>query len=241
VRIQFWLTPRFENDIKSALTTMIQKRFSDADELAVVTEFCNVKRELLQYFDESFDLEKMIFARDTLAADWWRLNTSKYPHVATYAVKAHSVPVVSSRLERFFSVMTDVQSVKRSRLDPEKASLFAGSYLSMSSNSQEKDDPRIIQSTIMSFVKALETELTNAPLMEPPSLDDVQTWVSNLEEHSAELIYADDSTTASTNDTTSDRVESVVLQEMEELMAIATNEVQNRPARTRVAPRRLNL
>jgi hypothetical protein len=218
--------PSFETDVKSCLMTMIMKQESHLDELGVLQKFCSIKIEMMQYFNP-FDPEQKIMSRQVLAADWWRMNMARYPQLSRYASRALSMPVVSSRLERFFSTMADVQCTKRSRLDVEKASLFAGAYLSM--NSREETDHKVIQSAILKFVDGFTVE----SVKDSPNLDDIERWVENLATHSSELIYAPASTSTSVI-----MEESILLREIEEHRNV---EPRIRASRVRTPPNILNL
>ena len=87
------------------------------------------------------------------ASDWWAGlngiggNGVRYGNLAWYLSRLHACPVV----ERFFSMLTNVQSKSRASLETVKASKFTSAHAIMTSGNSMLDETKV-QPEILRFV-----------------------------------------------------------------------------------------
>ena len=156
-------------------------------EAQVVTHVAMVMSELEKYFKTTLDPLDTLAAQTDLASLWWAGPGSQFPELAFYAMRVHAAPCVSSSLERFFSMMTNTQTKRRSSLEGERAGLFTAAHHRMVSDKESATG----QEAILDFVKRMQSilESDEIPEIATDGIQDLETWLSSVTTNKACPIY----------------------------------------------------
>jgi len=183
----------FRKDVKLVLTTMVKKRYGkDIPTEDLLRHLTKVLNELDKYFSTPFDEIARLSARASLASDWWTgMFGSEFPNLAYYSSRVHTSPCVLSSLERFFSMMTNTQTKRRSSLDAEKAGIFTAAHYEMVSDQQSTDASKM-QEGILRFVEKMQNILDSESIAEmaEDGMSDLDTWLQSMAEGDSSLIYS---------------------------------------------------
>ena len=204
----FELDENFASDIEEVLTCMMQKRYQymkvteDGKEVTpelIEQKVTTAQAELSAYLEP--DAIDPLKGKVALAADFWRNSAKavkKFPNIAWCARRVHSMRVVTSRLERFFSHVGNVQTEKRSSLDPKRAALYAAAHQQLFEERSpiENDD---CQRRLVELVKRCEDTVLFS-FENTPEFDDLESWVSRIKADQVELLYKRDDSIGSATD-----------------------------------------
>jgi uncharacterized protein (UPF0335 family) len=194
-------------DLEEVLMTMTKKRFQEqqdengndyTDEL-IIEKFVSVSAELTAFLKKGAlsDVLK-VEAKAKLACDIWTTSsaTKRFIELSWYARRVHSMPVVTSQLERFFSHVGNVQNEKRANLTSGRASLYAAAHRQMLANEDIMGETAV-QASLVNLVKQcelLETEQEMLKFDGSPGFSDLETWLEDIRTCRIEFLYRKRST-----------------------------------------------
>jgi hypothetical protein len=197
------LDDRFCEDVDTVLHAMLTKRF-ETEEKPDGTSYTkddigrlvvNTKMELSEYLapDGLREVERFQ-AKQMLAAYFWQSSAAsrRYKTLAWCATRVHSMAVVTSKLERYFSHVGNVQTEKRTRLDTSRASLYAAAHQESVDARKESSNVEI-QQRLINLVKRCEDIETEEDVVRFEDMDgfsDLNTWLNSIREAKLELLYA---------------------------------------------------
>jgi hypothetical protein len=124
-------------------------------------------------------------AKSLLAANFWKTSSAakSYPNLAWCATRVHGMSVVTSKLERFFSHVGDVQTDNRA-LTAQRAALYASAHSTMiAENHSDSQDPDSIHRSLVALVRRCEdpeTERAVYEFEEQDGFSDLEQWVSKV-------------------------------------------------------------
>jgi hAT family C-terminal dimerisation region len=263
----FDLDDRFGEDVDHVFLTMMKRRYDTGDEETrlsrdeIMVKLVQAKTELTLYLRPNGLTEVQQYdAKHMLASQFWTDSTAarRYPELAWCASRIHAMPVVTSKLERFFSNVGNVQTEKRACLDAQRASLYAAAHQELVHGGGSEEGS--LQIRLIELVRRCEAIETEEDVLKFEGLDgfqDLETWLEKIRGNNLELLYASNSP----EDQEQNRTEgldsrnpsagaageitvSSVLDELDETIGTGTytsEAEERRSSRSRRAPRRLNL
>lgn len=198
------LDENFASDIEEVFQCMSSKRFQGCtrtpegevvDDDFIVSHAMQMKSELDQYLKFSFNDFQRKQTKVMLAAEFWTSSSvavKNFPNLAWCARRVHSMPVVTSRLERFFSHVGNVQSEKRASLDPSKAALFAAVHQQLIESRNPETDSQTQKRLVALVARCEELETEEKLLSFDGSNDefaDLKTWLGRIRTERMEYLY----------------------------------------------------
>jgi hypothetical protein len=203
----FDLDENFASDVETVFLCMTRKRYwnievadnGDAvDEEFIHREAATATAQLLRYLKPGALLDQNhVQAKVMLAAEFWRTSArmlSEFPTLARHARKLHSMSVVTSKLERFFSRVGNVQTERRASLLPERAAKYAAASeqlaLERSSSSEGEMQKRLV--LLVQECEKIQMEEKVFEYTNTPGFDALDSWVTRVATAKAETLYAPD-------------------------------------------------
>jgi hypothetical protein len=191
------LAPSFRDDIRHVLGTMIRKRYPEISDDSAIHELGEVINCLDAYLRTEMKPLAKTAARSLLASDWWcGFNGQEYGKLAYYAARVHAAPCVSSSLERFFSMITNVQTKRRASLEAERSALFTSAHHELMDDvrrrgATDQQCNSMMQKNILEFVIRLEKQIEAhaIPEINAEGIRDLESWLETLSANSASPIY----------------------------------------------------
>ena len=251
---QFAADPSFMGDTKAVLKTMIKKSKPEFNEEQVATKLRLLMGELDKFLRNRMDDDAVEDSRIMSAAVWWNsYHAHSYGELSSYLCRLHSAPVVSSKMERFFSQMTNVQTENRASLDPEKASKFTSAHNILLSREHEIDTSEV-QRELVHFVETMQTLMDSGKISKNregiqklEGIEEVENWLNEQVDKGISVLHPkkDDAPAAPPNLSDSEQQliatdaaePSQVLTEYEQILALEENPL-SRESRNRHPPAR---
>ena len=239
------LDDRFSEDVDSVVTAMMTQRYMDEvkpddssyTEDDIMRSVIQVKTQLLMYLSaDGLTRAEKFQAKEMLASFFWQASAAciRYKDLAWCATRVHSLAVVTSKLERYFSHVGNVQTQKRTRLDTSRAAAYAAAHQDAVSQ-RNADDGEIHQNLIklVQRCESIETEEEVIRFEAMAGFSDLTTWLNGVRDSRLELLYERD---AQEQEQIVEPV-STLLDEHDD-SAASTRRSSSRPVRV---PRRLDL
>jgi len=257
------LDESFADDVEEVFLCMTRKRFegisrTDDDEAVdnnfIINFVVSLKAELTAYLKPGVlgDVAERE-AEVLLASDFWQVSkvAQKFPKLAWVARRIHSMSVVTSKLERFFSHVGNVQTEKRASLKPERAALYAAAHQQTidEKNAVSNDDIQIDLVALKDRCDSLKEDGNVFTFESTPGFDDLSSWLNRVIDTKVQLLYKNDSNAGEAEEPSDgddaafdDKEEALpdLIQEMDQEFS-ERHSTSRKSTRTKRKPKKLNL